>query len=77
MAWPQTNFLHRTSFEQIPVVEVKHFTPSAHSAATEPDMVARELESAPVLYPSGQIQGIARFDASRHLTLRHVLRLDR
>ena len=77
MAWPQTTFLHRTSFEQIQIAEVKHFTSSAHSAATEPDMVARELESAPVLYPSGQIQGVARFDASRHLTLRHVLRLDR
>ena len=77
MTWPQTNSLHRTSFEQIQIAQLKHFTPSAHSAATEPEMVARELESAPVLYPSGQIQSIARFDASRHLTLRHVLRLDR
>jgi hypothetical protein len=76
MAWPQANFSHRTSFDQIQIAEVKHFTSSAHSAATEPDMVARELESTLVLYPSGQIQSIARFDASHHLTLRHVLQLD-
>ena len=53
--------------------EVERFTPSTHPTETERNMVAWELEGALILYPSGQIQRVARFDASRDQTLRCVL----